>query len=409
MISVGTGTLTFDTSQTFTTLCTDVDNDTYAIDLSNYNFKYYDYATNTYNDYETLYINTNGMLGFTTDFVDDSIRAAGANNKFPTNSIRYYSMNAISTLKYYISNNTLFISAVGNAFNNSQHNLFTIVMKITQEGIFSVYYTNITGGGREPIIGWVGDYIGKEVPNLLYSTFDGTQPVNINLINNKLLLFDFRNTTTIINEELALGVTLSALFNRGITYEQFRTAGIDAATLNDNGITCFLQGSKILTKDGYIPIEHLRKGDLIKTYKHGFVPLEIIGKSIMFNPNNKLRCIKRLFKYTNDVHTEIIEELVITGGHSVLVEELTQSQIERTIEYTNKEWLQKNVIDDKQSLLAVLDERSEPYDEEGIFVIWHLALENENDLGRYGIYANGLLVETCCKDYLLNHSNMQIC
>ena len=45
--------------------------------------------------------------------------------------------------------------------------------------------------------------------------------------------------------------------------------------------------------------------------------------------------------------------------------------------------------------MACLDSRAEPYTEEGIHTIWNLALENESYYGNYGIYANGLLVETC--------------
>jgi hypothetical protein len=47
-----------------------------------------------------------------------------------------------------------------------------------------------------------------------------------------------------------------------------------------------------------------------------------------------------------------------------------------------------------------IDEKSEPYNKEGEFTIWHFALENDNYYGNYGIYANGLLVESCSIRYL---------
>jgi hypothetical protein len=49
-----------------------------------------------------------------------------------------------------------------------------------------------------------------------------------------------------------------------------------------------------------------------------------------------------------------------------------------------------------------LDPKAEPYLKEGEYTIYHLALENENYYGNYGIWANGLLVETCSKKYLEN-------
>jgi len=40
--------------------------------------------------------------------------------------------------------------------------------------------------------------------------------------------------------------------------------------------------------------------------------------------------------------------------------------------------------------------------------IYHLALENENYFSNYGIYANGLLVESCSKRYLKELSGMEL-
>ena len=59
-------------------------------------------------------------------------------------------------------------------------------------------------------------------------------------------------------------------------------------------------------------------------------------------------------------------------------------------------------------LLSFLNEDCEPYEEEGNFTIYHLALENENYYTNYGIYANGLLVESCSKRYLFELSNMEL-
>jgi hypothetical protein len=59
-------------------------------------------------------------------------------------------------------------------------------------------------------------------------------------------------------------------------------------------------------------------------------------------------------------------------------------------------------------LFAFLDPRAEPYEVEGEFSIYHIALENENYYMNYGVYANGLLVETCSKRYLKELSGMTL-
>jgi len=44
--------------------------------------------------------------------------------------------------------------------------------------------------------------------------------------------------------------------------------------------------------------------------------------------------------------------------------------------------------------MAFIDEKAEPYRDPGVHEIWHFALDNENEVCNYGVYANGLLVET---------------
>jgi hypothetical protein len=66
------------------------------------------------------------------------------------------------------------------------------------------------------------------------------------------------------------------------------------------------------------------------------------------------------------------------------------------------------VTDNKFRLIACLDERAQPLHETGEFNIWHLALENTEYYMNYGIYANGLLVETCSKRFLKELSGMTL-
>ena len=51
--------------------------------------------------------------------------------------------------------------------------------------------------------------------------------------------------------------------------------------------------------------------------------------------------------------------------------------------------------------------RAKVYEVPGEYTIYHVALENEDNYMNYGIYANGLLVETCSKRYLKELSGME--
>jgi len=174
-------------------------------------------------------------------------------------------------------------------------------------------------------------------------------------------------------------------------------------------VPCFLEGSKILSlvegEETYVPIENLRKGDLIKTSRNGYKKVEIIGKGDIVNPGNNERTEDRLYKCSPVNYPELTEDLYITGFHSILVDTLTDVQREKTIMHTGRIF----VTDNKYRLIACVDERAEPWNAEGDFTIWHIALENTDERMNYGIYANGgLLVESCSLMFLKTLTNMNI-
>jgi len=170
---------------------------------------------------------------------------------------------------------------------------------------------------------------------------------------------------------------------------------------------CFLEGTKILTMingiDMYVPIENLKKGNVVKTIHDGYKQIEMIGKSTIDNPGNNERIENRLYKCRTENYPELTEDLYITGCHSILVDEITDVERENLIKQMGKIY----VTDKKYRLMASVDERAEPWNSEGTYTIWHLALENDDERMNYGIYANGgLLVETCSLNYFKNWANL---
>ena len=177
----------------------------------------------------------------------------------------------------------------------------------------------------------------------------------------------------------------------------------DFASLQIDEFICFKENSKILTNKGYIPIQNLQNGDLVRTLNNGFKPICMIASKKIYHKPIKTRIKEQLYKCSNNNFPEVFEDLIITGGHSILVDRFTnENQKEKVCKLFGKIY----VTDSKYRLPACIDERTAIYDYQGDEKIYHFALENDDYYGNYGIYANGLLVETCSKRYLKELSKM---
>ena len=171
---------------------------------------------------------------------------------------------------------------------------------------------------------------------------------------------------------------------------------------------CFMKGSLILCLRGeeevYRPVQDLRKGDLVKTYRNGYLPIHMIGTSSLSNPGDEVRISNRLYKCSKELYPDLFEDLYITGCHSILVPALTNDQWENTKAMLGNVY----ITDNHFRLMACVDEKAQPYKRDAMIDIYHIALENDDYYMNYGIYANGLLVESCSKRYLTELSNMRI-
>jgi hypothetical protein len=176
-------------------------------------------------------------------------------------------------------------------------------------------------------------------------------------------------------------------------------------TLGGSSYPCFKEGSKILTNRGYVPIEKLRKGDLIKTVMNDYKAIDMIGKRDIYHPNQQERIKAQLYKCCQDKYPEVFEDLILTGCHCILIDDFTSDkQRQQTLDVNGDIYVTGN----KYRLPACVDSRTTVYDKPGTYTIYHLALENDYYFKNYGIYANGLLVETCSKRYMKELSGMTL-
>jgi len=171
-----------------------------------------------------------------------------------------------------------------------------------------------------------------------------------------------------------------------------------------DNVMCFKEHTKILTNKGYVPIQDLRKGDLVKTLLNDYKPIYMIGKKEIYHPACNERIKDQLYECSPSKYTELFEPLIITGCHSILVDDFKDGEREKMLGLLKDIY----VTDHKYRLAACVDERTIVYKNPGTYTIYHVALENDNYYMNYGVYANGLLVETCSQRYLKELSNMNM-
>jgi BspA type Leucine rich repeat region (6 copies)/Hint domain len=228
-----------------------------------------------------------------------------------------------------------------------------------------------------------------------------TIPSTVTTFGNNEIFFNIPSNAT-PNSSNAATLYTTPMNNTNPVYNYFFTNFQN--TINYYIPPCFKKDSKILSINGYVPIQNLRKGDLVKTISHGFLPIDMIGYREITNTICEERIKDKLYVCSENEYSEVFEDLIITGCHSILVDNFEEGQREKTIEINGDTY----VTDDKYRLPACVDSRTKPYEKEGTFTVYHIALENDDYYMNYGIYANGLLVESTSKRYLKELSNMTL-
>ena len=280
---------------------------------------------------------------------------------------------------------------------------------INSDGI--IYATSKNSGGL-----WRNNYSNISTFSLLTNSFSSNKNLSVvcDSSGQNVQVIDYTNSSTwYVSSDYGESFTVYSekkmlpsfpSFNNNNLFVQY-VANTSASYVTN--LPCFREDSKILAlidnEEKYVAVQDLRKGTMVKTYLHGYVPVFMVGTKQMehcVDNEEKQNC---LYHLKPSSYPELLEDLFITGHHSILVDSLTEEQKQKTAEEDNTLYL----TDDKFRLFSCLDPRAEIYQESGTFNIYHIALENENYFANYGIYANGLLVETCSKRYLLELSDMK--
>jgi hypothetical protein len=211
-------------------------------------------------------------------------------------------------------------------------------------------------------------------------------------------------------------LTISGV-SSGVTYKVALIANSGAGNTIASNIAigfipypCFLQGTKILRMnqetddEEYVPVETLRRGDIIKTVNHGYKAIELIGKREIPAPLAIGNKSSRLYWFRKSKISGLREDLCVTGDHCILHKSITDAKKDQVFEYMKDIY----ITEGHYRVPAFLDDRSEPYEDSSPAIIWHFALENPNIYHNYGVYANGLLVESSSLHYMYEYSNMRL-
>jgi len=300
-----------------------------------------------------------------------------------TLDISVFAYSSIQTVKF-PSN----ITSIGNQTFYYCQNLTSIDLSVcpnlTTLDINVFAYSSIQSVIFPSNITNIGDFTFYRCSKLKNITFTGTTLPNIGLCFSE-----------IISTGVIAYMSLDAFKNpANSTSKTAMTSNSPPILLKiqQSQMVCFKEDSKILTIHGYKPIQDLRKGDLIKTKNNDFKPIELIGKQSRYHPallNERIN--HQLYRCSHTNFPEVFDDLIITGCHSILVDELTEDQIIESTKVNGKVY----ITEGKYRLPACVDERTSVFEHQGMYTIYHLALENEDPTMNYGIYANGLLVESC--------------
>jgi len=172
-------------------------------------------------------------------------------------------------------------------------------------------------------------------------------------------------------------------------------AGTSAGIYYTSTPLCYEANTLILITENeeevYKKVSELKVGDLVKTYKQGYKKIKLF-RSFKYNPLNKNNDLNLLYKHKEN-------GVIVTGGHSILVDELTEKEKLNNL----KHYGFNQTIEDKKLLLACSSDKFEKmdnYHEE--YHLCHFSLESDDPKEHFGVYmTDGILSESCPEEALL--------
>jgi hypothetical protein len=345
------------------------------------NFRLFDYGTGT---------NTSGIMFYYQNVTDPSANVT-------RNALTLYLSGSLNG--YY--------SSFSLQDNNWHHYCFTVSANNTPTGYFTV---NIYVDGNSVLSQTVTSSYYPTITTSLGNCLIG-QSNYTTAQANTVQPTNYFNQAVVFNRVIT-ATELSYLVNypSQLQFSSAPTSAISTPVVSTSVYPCFKQGSKILRLDpetdieSYVPVESLRCGDLIKTSQNGHKAIFHIGKKTLPRPANDPDPRNRLYRLPKSISSQMIADLYITGEHCILHKSISEEFKARVRKHMGDVYITEH----QYRVPACIDDRAEPYTDNNPVTIWHFALENHSIYRNYGVYANGLLVESCSIQYLMELSNMEL-
>jgi hypothetical protein len=164
--------------------------------------------------------------------------------------------------------------------------------------------------------------------------------------------------------------------------------------------TCFDESTEILSlnnnfEEVYVPISELKNGSLVKTFKHGYRKIIFILKHTFINDVNNIRSTM----YILPKNENMTKDLIVTGGHSILVDSIDEDEYNENFKTLGNE---DKKIDEKFLLLSSVSKKFKRLENSDKYNVYHFILEDDGDTSlQFGVWANGILTETISKENLI--------
>ena len=316
----------------------------------------------------------------------------------------------------YIPENILRFTYLG---SNDSNSLLYAFSNTTNVDIYSIKFNILIANSIAHILGDYFDVVVPDYPNVyLIIIVSNNSWINKNIINDNICNFNITdfycinpsfssidnglshfvmingsNTILGINSTISIGcetfnfnsINCTNSYN-GLKFS-LSSMFVNETFTNDNLInipTCYAFNSKILCLindvESYVNVQDLQINYLVKTLNNGYKKILFINHDFVINNNQPSKFQSQIFKLST-----IYGDLLVTGGHSILVDELNNEQYHKSISIFGE--IKK--IQNKYRLLSCLSNDFTHVQDDFRYNIVHFSLGDEEI-----IYANGVLSET---------------
>ena len=304
------------------------------------------------------------------------------------------------------SNTIVKISSSGTVTNFSSSSLLSSPFGLTFDSLGNLYVTNSTNTSVIKITstGTTTSFITSSlINNPSYIACDNNNTLYIaNYGNNNILAITHLAVISIFSENSLIDKPTGISINSTRYLFVINNTGTNNVIKSSNP-ACFNHDTKILClnsltlNNDYIAIQNLKCGQYVKIYSENndYKKIIYIGQKTMINNNTMLGSL--FIKKKNNANN-LLEDLIVTGGHSTLVNILSDEQKENELKYRNI-----TKIYDKFLLLCCNNSDFKQIINNNEYTYYHIVLENIDKDKNYGIWANNVLTESMSENSFIKH------